>query len=89
MGQSVGHWEGNTLVVDVTGLNEMSWFDRSGNFHSDALHVVERYTPSGSNAIHYEALIEDPKTFARPWKISMPLLPAARQKHAVAGIQVR
>jgi hypothetical protein len=73
MGQSVGHWEGNTLVVDVTGLNEMSWFDRSGNVHSDALHVVERYTPSGPNAINYEALIEDPKTFARPWKISMPL----------------
>ena len=73
MGQSAGHWEGNTLVVDVTGLNDLSWFDRAGNFHSDALHVVERYTPSGPNVINYEALIEDPKTFARPWKISMPL----------------
>ena len=78
MGQSVGHWEGNTLVVDVTGLNDLSWFDRAGNFHSDALHVVERYTPNGSNLINptslnYEALIEDPKTFSRPWKISLPL----------------
>jgi hypothetical protein len=73
MGQSVGHWEGNTLVVDVTGLNDLSWFDRSGNFHSDALHVIERYTPNGPNVINYQALIEDPKTFARPWKISMPL----------------
>jgi hypothetical protein len=73
MGQSVGHWEGNTLVVEVTGLNDQSWFDRSGNFHSDALRVVERYTPMGPNAINYEALIEDPKTFSRPWKISMPL----------------
>jgi hypothetical protein len=73
MGQSVGHWEGNTLVVEVKGLNDQSWFDRSGNFHSDALRVVERYTPNGPNAINYEALIEDPKTFSRPWKISMPL----------------
>lgn len=73
MGQSVGHWEGNTLVVEVTGLNDQSWFDRSGNFHSDALRVVERYTPAGPNVINYEAAIEDPRTFSRPWKISMPL----------------
>lgn len=73
MGQSVGHWEGNTLVVEVTGLNDQSWFDRSGNFHSDALRVVERYTPAGPNVINYEASIEDPQTFSRPWKISMPL----------------
>ena len=73
MGQSVGHWEGNTLVVEVTGLNDQSWFDRSGNFHSDALRVVERYTPAGPNVINYQALIEDPKTFSRPGKISMPL----------------
>ena len=44
MGQSVGHWEGDTLVVDVTGFNERTWFDRAGDYHSDALHVVERYT---------------------------------------------
>jgi hypothetical protein len=73
MGQSVGHWEGDTLVVDVTSLNDQSWFDRSGNFHSDALHVVERYRPTGPDALAYEATIEDPQTFSRPWKISMPL----------------
>jgi hypothetical protein len=73
MGWSVGHWEGDTLVVDVTGLGDQSWFDRAGNFHSDALHVVERYTPIGPNHLNYEATIEDPKVFTRPWKISMPL----------------
>jgi len=73
MGQSVGHWEGETLVVDVTGFNDQSWFDRSGNFHSDALHVVERYTRTSPDVIRYEATIEDPKVFTRPWKMSMPL----------------
>jgi len=73
MGQSVGHWEKDTLVIDVTGLDERTWFDRAGNFHSDALHVVERYTPMGPDVLSYEATIEDPKVFARPWKITMPL----------------
>jgi hypothetical protein len=73
MGHSVGHWEGDTLIVDVTGLNDQTWFDRAGNFHSDALHVVERYTPLSANALLYEATIEDPKVFSRPWKMSMPL----------------
>jgi hypothetical protein len=73
MGQSVGHWEGETLVVDVTGFNDQSWFDRAGNFHSDALHVVERYRRTSPDVITYEATIEDPKVFTRPWKISMPL----------------
>lgn len=73
MGQSVGHWEGETLVVDVTGLNDMSWLDRAGNFHSDALHVVERYTRTSPDHLQYEATIEDPNVFTRPWKISMPL----------------
>ena len=73
MGQSVGHWEGDTLVVDVTGLEERTWFDRAGNYHSDALHVIERYTPLGPDTLTYEATIEDPKVFSRPWKISMPL----------------
>ena len=73
MGQSAGHWEGDTLVVDVTGLDERTWFDRAGNFHSDALHVVERYTPLGPDTLSYEAAIEDPKVFSRPWKIKMPL----------------
>ncbi len=73
MGHSAGHWEGDTLVVDVTSFNDQTWFDRAGNFHSDALHVVERYTPLSPDAIMYEATIEDPKVFTRPWKMSMPL----------------
>ena len=73
MGQSTGHWEGETLVVDATGFNDQSWFDRAGNYHSDALHVVERYTRTSPDVISYEATIEDPKVFTRPWKISMPL----------------
>ncbi len=73
MGWSNGHWEGETLVVDVTGFNEYTWFDRAGNFHSDALHVVERYTPLSPYHLLYEATIEDPKVFTRPWKMSFPL----------------
>ena len=73
MGWSVGHWDGDTLVVDVTGMNDKTWFDRAGNFHSDALHVVERYTLRSPDVLMYEATIEDPKVFSRPWKISMPL----------------
>ena len=73
MGQSVGRWEGDTLVVEVTGFNDSTWFDRSGNFHSDKLKVTERYTPRGADHLWYEATIEDPETFTRPWKISMPL----------------
>jgi hypothetical protein len=73
MGHSAGRWEGDTLVVEVTGQNDRTWFDRTGNFHSDALHVVERYTPLSADALFYEAVIEDPKVFSRPWKMSMPL----------------
>ena len=73
MGQSVGKWDGDTFVIDVTGFNDQSWFDRSGNFHSDKLHVVERYTLTDPDHIWYEATIEDPQTFSRPWKIRMPL----------------
>ena len=73
MGQSVGHWEGETLVIDVTDMNDKTWFDRAGDFHSDKLHVVERYTRTSPEVIAYEATIEDPETFTRPWKISMPL----------------
>ena len=73
MGWSNGRWDGDTLVVDVTGFVDQTWFDRAGNYHSDALHVVERYTPKGPDVIHYEATIEDPKIFTRPWTISMPL----------------
>jgi hypothetical protein len=73
MGQSVGHWDGDTLVVDVTGFNDSTWLDRAGNYHSDALHVVERYTRTSPDVIAYEATITDPNVFTRPWKISMPL----------------
>ena len=73
MGQSVAHWEGETLVIDATGFNEDSWLDRAGNFHSDALHVVERYTRVAPDALNYEATIDDSKVFTKPWKISMPL----------------
>jgi hypothetical protein len=73
MGHSVARWEGDTLVVDVSRFTAQTWFDRAGNFHSDALHVVERYTPISRDAFSYEATIEDPKVFTRPWKISMPI----------------
>ena len=73
MGQSYGKWEGDTFVIDVTGFNDQSWFDRSGNFHSESLHVVERYTLTDRDHIQYEATLEDPKVFTRPWKIRMPL----------------
>ena len=73
MGWNVGSWEGDTLVVDVTAQNDQTWFDRSGNYHSNALHVVERYTLQTPNVIMYEAMIEDPEVFSRPWSIRMPL----------------
>ena len=73
MGWSRGRWEGDALVVEVTDLNEETWFDRSGNFHSDEMHVTERYTPTSADHLLYEATIEDAKTFTRPWKIRMPL----------------
>jgi hypothetical protein len=73
MGQSAGRWEADTLVVDVTGLNDQTWFDRAGNFHSEALHVVERFTPVSADVLDYQVTIEDPKVFTRPWKIQMPL----------------
>jgi len=73
MGQSVGRWDGDTFVVDVTGFNDQTWFDRSGNFHSDALHVIERYTRTSADVMVYEATIEDANVFTRPWRMSMPL----------------
>ena len=73
MGRSHGRWEGDTLVVDVAGFNGQPWFDRAGNFASNTLRVVERYTPMGPNALLYEATIEDPNVFTRPWTMRMPL----------------
>ena len=73
MGDSRARWEGETLVVDVVHFTDQTWFDRAGNYHSNALHVVERYTRTGSDHLLYEATIEDPNVFSRPWKMSMPL----------------
>jgi hypothetical protein len=73
MGDSRGHWDKDALVVDVALFTDQTWFDRAGNFHSDALHVVERYTRIGPDHMRYDATIEDPKVFTRPWKMSMPL----------------
>jgi hypothetical protein len=73
MGQSVGRWDGDTLVVDSTGFNDQTWFDRAGNFHSEALHLVERFTPVHADLVEYRVTIEDPKVFTRPWTIRVPL----------------
>jgi len=73
MGQSVGRFVGDTLEITVNGFNDQTWFDRAGDFHSDQLKVVERYTPVSPYHLNYEATIEDPKVFTRPWKVSFPL----------------
>src|ERR1044071_4988756 len=73
MGWSRGHWDGDTLVVQVTDFNDETWFDRAGDFHSDQLKVTERYTPQSPYHLTYEATIEDPKGFTRPRTIRMPL----------------
>jgi len=71
MGDSRGRWDGDTLVVDANNFNEETWFDRAGNFHSDALHVVERYTLADRDHINYAATIEDPNVFTRPWTMNL------------------
>lgn len=73
MGHNLGHWEGDTLVITVTGQLPSTWLDSAGNHHSDALTVVERYTPMGPNHIQYQATMTDPNVFTRPWTIEMPL----------------
>ena len=73
MGQSWAHWEGDTMVVNASGFNDSTWFDRAGNFHSDQLKVVERYTPIDATHLRYRATITDPETFTRPWDIEMVL----------------
>ena len=83
MGMSNGHWDKDTLVVDVTGFNGKAWFDRAGDFSSDGLHVVERYTLTDADHIAYEATMEDPKVFARPWKIHLTLY-----RHVEKGYQL-
>jgi hypothetical protein len=73
MGWSNGRWEGDSFVVEVTGFNGETWLDRAGNYASANARVVERYTPLGPNHLRYEATIEDPTVYSRPWTISMPL----------------
>jgi hypothetical protein len=73
MGDSRAHWEDDTLVVDVRNFNDQTWFDRAGNHHTESMTVTERYTMTDPDHIQYEATIEDPRTFTRPWKMSMPL----------------
>ena len=73
MGDSRGRWEGNTLVVDVTNFKPDTWLDSAGNFHSNKLHVIERYTRTGADTLRYEATIEDPEVFERSWNIRVDL----------------
>ena len=73
MGYNLGRWEGDTLVIDVSGQMQDTWLDSAGNFHGPAMRVQERYTPMGPNVLMYEATITDPETFTKPWKISLPL----------------
>jgi hypothetical protein len=73
MGQSVGHWEGDTFVVKVSGFNDRTWFDRAGNFHTENLTVTERWTMTDRDHIRYEATMEDPATFTKPWTIRVML----------------
>jgi len=80
MGWSVGRWDGDTLEVEVTDQKAETWFDRAGNFHSEDVRVVERYTPLGPNHMQYEATIEDPNVFTRPWSISFPLYRRIEQR---------
>ena len=73
MGHSIGRWDGDTLVVEVTDQVGETWFDRAGNFHGSELRVIERYNLTSPDHLEYEATIEDPTVFSRPWTIKMPL----------------
>ena len=73
MGDGRGRWDGDTLVIDSVSLGSQTWFDQAGNYHSDALKVSERFTPTDATHIIYEVTFEDPNVFTRPWKISMTI----------------
>jgi hypothetical protein len=83
MGDSRGRWEGDVLVVDVVHFTNQTWLDRAGNHHSEALHLVERYSLISSDHINYEVTVEDPRVFTRPWKMTMLLY---RRKEAGSQI---
>jgi hypothetical protein len=74
VGDSVGHWEGNTLVVDVVGFNDKTWLTGTGTFHSESLHVIERYTRVDRDQINYEATMDDPEVLTRPWTIRTTMM---------------
>jgi hypothetical protein len=76
MGQSVGHWDGDTFVIEVTGLLPDTWLDRSGNLHGSSTKVTERWTRTSDHTMRYEATIEDPEVYTRPWKIAFNLYKA-------------
>jgi hypothetical protein len=73
MGDSRARWDGEALVVDVVHFSDQNWLDRSGNYHSADMHMVERWTRTGPDHLSYDATIEDPRVFSRPWTIRMPL----------------
>ena len=87
MGHSVGRWDGDTLVVEVSELIEQTWLDRSGNFHSAGMTVTERYTPITPYHIEYEATITDPDTFTEPWTIALPLYKRMEEHAQVLEVQ--
>jgi hypothetical protein len=87
LGDSRGRYEGNTLVVDVTRFNDKTWFDRAGNYHSDRLHVEERYTRVDTDHIDYQATITDPEVYTRPWTIKMPLYRRAEPNAQILDYQ--
>ena len=74
MGDSAGHWEGDTLVVDVIGFNDRTWLQGTGTFHTEALHVTERFTRVDKDQINYEATIEDPNVLTKPWTIRSTIM---------------
>ena len=77
LGEAIGHWEGDTLVVDVTGFNDRTWLDQAGHPHTEDMHVIERYTRVDARTLHYEATVDDPKTYSKPWTTSwnIPFMP--------------
>ena len=78
-GTSIGHWDGDTLVVEVTGLNGGTWFDSAGNFYSENTKMIERWRLVNANTIDYEITIEDPTIYTRPWKMTYPKRRAGTQ----------